>query len=116
MIYTPILYVITYIILNGKEAFQASASAQFAGVLLYGIIYAVFLFKTGQTPGKKAYSMKVVDFKTHQKLSFFRACWRFIAFLFTATTLLGLFIPFYRKDKRALHDILSNSVEIEIRA
>lgn len=116
MIYTPILYVITYVILNGKEAFQASASAQFVGVFLYGVIYAIFLSITGQTPGKRAYKLKVVDVKTHKKLSFFRAFWRFVAFLFTATTFLGLFLPFYRKDKRALHDLLSSSVEIEVGA
>ncbi len=115
MIYTPILYLITYVILNGKEAFQASALAQFFGVMVYGIIYALFIFKTGQTPGKKAYGMKVVDMKTHQKLSFFRALWRFVAFLLTATTLLGLLLPFYTKGRRALHDILSGSVEIEIK-
>ncbi len=115
MIYTPILYLITYVILNGKEAFQASALAQFFGVMVYGIIYALFIFKTGQTPGKKAYGMKVVDMKTHQKLSFFRALWRFVAFLLAATTLLGLLLPFYTKGRRALHDILSGSVEIEIK-
>lgn len=115
MIYTPILYIITYVILNGKEAFQASAMAQFAGVMLYALIYAIFLAKSGQTPGKKAYGMKVVDSKSHEKLSFIRAFWRFIAFLFTATTLLGLLLPFYRKDKRALHDLISGSVEIEIK-
>lgn len=115
MIYTPILYIITYVILNGKEAFQASAMAQFAGVMLYALIYAIFLAKSGQTPGKKAYGMKVVDSKRYEKLSFIRAFWRFIAFLFTATTLLGLLLPFYRKDKRALHDLISGSVEIEIK-
>ena len=115
MIYTPILYVITYVILNGKEAFQASAGAQLGGVVLYGIIYSVFLARTGQTPGKKAYGMKVVDIKSHETLSFFRAFIRFIAFLFSATTLLGLILPFYRKDKRALHDLLSGSVEIELK-
>ena len=116
MIYTPILYIITYVILNGKEAFQASASAQFVGVFLYGVIYAIFLSITGQTPGKRAYKIKVVDLKTQKKLSFFRAFWRFVAFLFTATTFLGLLLPFYRKDKRALHDLLSSSVEIEVGA
>lgn len=114
MIYTPILYIITYVILNGKEAFQASALAQFSGVALYALIYAVFIAKSGQTPGKKAYSMKVVDVKTHKKISFFRALWRYVAFLFTATTLVGLFLPFYRKDRRALHDLLSSTVEVEI--
>ena len=115
MIYAPILYIITYVLLNGKEEFQASALAQFSGVALYGIIYAIFIARSGQTPGKKAYEIKVVDAKTLQKISFFRAFWRFVAFLFTATTLIGLLLPFYREDKRALHDLLSSTVEIEIR-
>ena len=116
MIYVPILYVITYVVLSGKEEFQASVTAQFSGVALYGIIYALLIAKMGQTPGKKAYEMKVVDAKSLQNISFFRALWRFVAFLFTATTLLGLLLPFYRKDKRALHDLLSSTVEVEIRS
>ncbi|MBU0632884.1 RDD family protein [bacterium] len=114
MIYVPILYIIAYVVLNGKEEFQASSLAQFGGVALYALIYASFITISGQTPGKKAYSMKVVDVKTQKKISFLRALWRFIAFLFTATTLIGLILPFYRKDKRALHDLLSSTVEVEI--
>jgi uncharacterized RDD family membrane protein YckC len=109
MIYVPILYVIAYVALSGKDEFQASTVAQFSGVALYAIIYALFLSKTGQTPGKKAYSMKVVDSKSGEKLSFLRAIWRFVAFLISATTLLGLFLPLYRKDKKSFHDIMSAS-------
>ncbi len=114
MIYVPILYIIGYVVLNGKDEFQASGLAQFAAVALYAVIYALFIAKTGQTPGKKAYNMKVVDAKTLKNISFFRALWRYVAFLFTAMTLLGLLLPFYRKDKRALHDLLSSTVEVEI--
>ena len=114
MIYVPILYIIAYVVLNGKDEFQASGIAQFAAVALYAVIYAIFIARTGQTPGKKAYSMKVVDAKSFKNISFFRALWRFIAFLFTATTLLGLLLPFYRKDRRALHDLLSSTAEVEI--
>ena len=109
MIYIPILYIIAYIALGGKDEFQASSLAQFSGVAIYATIYALFLSKTGQTPGKKAYSMRVVDAKSGENLSFFRAVWRFVAFLISATTLLGLLLPLYRKDKKALHDIISAS-------
>ena len=115
MIYIPILYVITYAILDGKDDFQASQLAPFIGVSLYAIIYATLVSKFAQTPGKKAYTIKIVDTKTYEKLGFFRAIWRFIAFLFTATTVLGLFLPLYRKDNRALHDLLANSVVIAIK-
>ncbi len=113
MIYMPILYVIAYVILGGKKAFLASTVAHFAGVAVYGIIYAIFLAKTGQTPGKRAYNLKVVDSKTFKKISFVRSIFRFIAFLFTGATILGIFLPFYKKDNSALHDIICHTVEIE---
>ena len=110
MIYVPILYIITYVVMGGKDEFQSSDIAPFAGVLLYGIIYVLFLYKSGQTPGKRAYTMKVVDASTHEKISLSQAILRFIGFLFSATILIGLIFPFYRKDKRALHDLIANTV------
>ena len=114
MIYAPILYVIAYLIMGGKDAFQSSQLAPLMGVTLYGLIYAILIAKFGQTPGKKAYNIKVVDDTTYENISFFRAFIRFIAFLFSATIIIGLLTPFYRKDKKALHDILCNTVEIQI--
>ena len=112
MIYAPILYIIAYIIMGGKDAFQSSQIAPLLGVTLYGLIYAILIAKFGQTPGKKAYKIKVVDDKTFKNISFFRAICRFIAFLFSATILIGLLLPFYRKDKKALHDIICSTVQI----
>lgn len=110
MIYIPILYIITYVFMDGKDDFQSSELAPFIGVLIYGLIYSVLLSKFGQTPGKKAYDIEVLDAKTYQRISIFRAIWRFITFLFSATTLLGLLLPLYTKDKKALHDILSGTI------
>jgi len=115
MIYAPILYIITYLFLDGKEDFQASQIAPLIGVSIYGLIYAFLVSRFGQTPGKKAYIIKIVDVKTRENIGFFRAIIRFIAFLFTATTFLGLFLPFYRKDNRALHDLLCNTVVIALK-
>ena len=115
MIYAPILYLIAYVIMGGKDEFLSSQIAPFAGVMLYGLIYAVLISKFGQTPGKKAYNIKVVDDKSLENISFLRAFARFVTFLFSATILLGLLTPFYRKDKKALHDILCHTVEIQIK-
>ncbi len=114
MIYAPILYLIAYVIMGGKDAFQSSQLAPLIGVTLYGLIYAVLIAKFGQTPGKKAYDIKVVDDTTYENIGFFRAFLRFIAFLFSATILLGLLTPFYRKDRKALHDIICSTVEIYV--
>ena len=110
MIYVPILYIITYAVMDGKDEFQSSDLAPFIGVLLYGIIYILFLWKSGQTPGKRAYEMRVVDASTHKKITLSQAILRFVGFLFSATILIGLIFPFYRKDKRSLHDLIANTV------
>ena len=112
MIYMPIMYVITYIVLDGKDEFQASELAPLIAVSLYGLIYAFLVSKFGHTPGKKAYDMKIVDDKTAKQIGFFRALFRFVAFLLTASTLLGLFLPFYRKDKKALHDLICSTLVV----
>jgi uncharacterized RDD family membrane protein YckC len=115
MIYAPILYLIAYVVMGGKDEFQSSQLAPLLGVTLYGLIYATLISKFGQTPGKKAYELKVVDDKTGEQISFIRAFLRFLAFLFSATILFGLLTPFYRKDKKALHDMICSTIEIKIK-
>lgn len=116
MIYTPILYILAYVVMGGKDAFQESQIAPLVGVILYALIYAIFLARSGQTPGKKAYEIKVVDSTTFEKISFFRALLRFIAFLVSATIIFGLLTPFFRKDKKALHDLMSKTAVIDVEA
>jgi len=114
MINMPILYITTYVILDGKEDFQSSPMAQFLALLTYGVIYALFLSKTGQTPGKKAYNIKVVNAKTKELLTPTMAFFRFFAFSISAMSIIGVLLPFYNKEKRALHDYIVGSIEIEV--
>ena len=106
MIYMPIMYIMTYLILDGKDDLATSNIAPFIATLVYGVIYAIFLSQSGQTPGKKAYEIKVVDAKTLENITFFRAFLRFVVFLFTVTTLIGLLFPLFSKNKKLLHDML----------
>ena len=70
MIYVPILYIITYIFMDGKDDFQSSQLAPFVATLLYGLIYAAFISRTGQTPGKKAYEIKAISSKKGTTFTF----------------------------------------------
>jgi len=115
MIYAPILYVITYIFMGGKDEFQESNLAPLIGVTLYALIYSILVSKFGQTPGKKAYDIKIVDAKTGELLNFWRSLCRFIMFLFSAAFLLGLMTQLYRKDNRTLHDLICGSVVVEFK-
>jgi len=113
MLYMPILYIMTYFIMDGKDDFQGSTFAPLISWTLYGAIYSLFLCKKGQTPGKKAYDIKVVD-KNGRKISFIKAYLRYILFLFSAAIVIGVLIPLFRKDKKALHDLILGTKLIDI--
>ncbi len=114
MIYIPILYITTYMVLGSKEAFLENQIAIFADTFLLGFILSIFIAKSGQSPGYKAYDMKVIDTKTAKKPSFFRAFWRYICFLIAGACVIGLFIAFFRKDKKNLHDLLSRTTAVNV--
>lgn len=112
MIMMPIMYVTTYLIMNGKDDFQGSEEARWITAFVYGLIIILFWIVKGQTPGLKAYSLILLDAKTQNKISLPKAIIRYIIFLFSATTILLTFIPFFRKDKKTIQDILTNTIVI----
>jgi uncharacterized RDD family membrane protein YckC len=114
MINMPILYIAAYLILNGKEDFQQNPAAIFICTMLFGLIMSILFFKFAQTPGYKAYEIKLVDAKTGKTVGFFRCFFRFVCFIFSGTILVGLLLCFFRKDGKNLHDLLSNTVAIDI--
>lgn len=105
MIYMPILYVTTYLILGGKEEFQNNQWAISGCILLYGVIDSLFCSIASQTPGMRAQNL-IIQTKRHSKPSFFLALLRFYIWLFSLGFVFGLFFPFFRKDRRAFHDLI----------
>ncbi|WP_299549322.1 RDD family protein [uncultured Helicobacter sp.] len=105
MIYMPLLYVLTYVVVGSAQGFRESSWAPAAGVLIYAGIVALLLAIKGQTPGKKAYDLWIVR-ENGKKVTFTFALLRFFGFLLSGTTIIGILLPLWRKDKKALHDIL----------
>lgn len=112
MIMMPILYVTTYFLMSGKEEFQNSELARWATAAIFGFIIVVFWKITGQTPGLKAYELKVVDTNSLQNITFFQSISRYLLFILGAISIIGLFLPFFRDDKKMIHDILTNTTVI----
>lgn len=112
MIYIPLLYLTTYIVLDGKEAFQSNQWAIFIDSLLFGLILALFWAKTGQSPGCRAYELKVIHVSSGEKPNFFQALWRYVAFLLAGTTVVGVLLAPFRQDKKNLHDLLSRTLVV----
>lgn len=114
MINMPILYFTTYVVLGSREAFQQNSIAIFICTLIFGIIMSVFFSLKGQTPGYKAYELKLVDDKTGESPTFLKALFRYFCFIFSFVILIGVLMAFFRKDGKNLHDILSKTHIIKL--
>lgn len=80
-------------------------------VLFMGV--CVWLWhRDGQTPGKKLARTRVVDASTLDNAPYWKLVLRFLAYFLSAISLVGFFVGFLRKDKRALHDLLSGTAVI----
>ncbi|RXK06688.1 RDD family protein [Halarcobacter bivalviorum] len=113
MIMMPIMYITTYLIMDGKDDFQGSDEARWITALIFGFIIVLFWIIKGQTPGYKAYSIKLIDDATKQNISLPKAILRYLIFLISATTIILAFLPFFRKDKKTIQDILTKSTVIQ---
>jgi len=113
MIMMPIMYVTTYIIMDGKDDFQTSDIAHWVTMAIYGVIIIAFWVAKGQTPGFKAYDIILVDDKTQKKLGIIKATLRYIMFIISAVSILGVLLPFFRKDKKTFQDIVMQTSVID---
>ena len=67
----------------------------------------------GATPGKKFVHIKIVDAKTFKDITNTQALTRSFGYLAsTFSFLLGFIMVAFRKDKRALHDILAGTIVV----
>jgi len=109
MLYVPIVYALAYLVFNGASEFRNSSDAGALSMFLYGVLCVAFWSLKGQTPGKKAYDLKLIDNKTGKNLSIIKAIFRYLAFLLSATTFVGVLLAQFRADKKALHDLITDS-------
>lgn len=143
MINMPLLYLTTYVFLDGKEAFTHNQNVIFACGIGYGVILSLFFAFTSQTPGYRYMCLKLVRYNSHQsygdeadsknppflesqvenkadsinninKVSFIRSFVRYVVWVFGTSFLFGLLIGIFRKDGRCLHDILCKTQVVSI--
>ena len=113
MIMMPLAYIVTYVIMNGKNDMQNSLIGRNSLWIAYGLIMVLFWSIKGQSPGYKAYNLYLVDTKTMKKPSFLKSILRYLLFVISATIIIGECMAFFRKDKKTLHDLLSGTFVIE---
>ena len=108
MLLMPIMYVVFYLIMDGREEFAEHKLAGWLYILIpLVIVQTIFLYKTGQTPGYRAYNITLIDENTKRKPSLFVILFRSLAAILSFFTILGWALMFFRKDNKTLHDLLS---------
>jgi len=106
MIMMPIMYLTTYVVMDGADSFKNSDMAHWVSMSIYGLITVIFWVKKGQTPGFKAYDLKLIDDNTGKTLGYGLAIARYMMFILSAVSIVGALLPFFRKDKKTLQDLL----------
>jgi uncharacterized RDD family membrane protein YckC len=108
MLLMPIMYVVFYLVMDGREGFAEHRLAGWLYILVpLVIVQTIFMYKTGQTPGYRAYNITLIDENTKKKPSLFVVLFRNLAAILSFFTILGWTLMFFRKDNKTLHDLLS---------
>lgn len=124
MLYTPILYIATYVVLGSAEEFRQNQLVIFICFAIYACIYSLFIAISGQTPGLKYANLKLIytpksipkstldnpkDFtKDSQKVGFFRAFVRIVLWAFGVAFVFGIFTPLFSRKKEFFYDTLTS--------
>ena len=113
MLMMPIMYVVMYLIMGGREGF---AEAKILGWLYIFIplviVQTLFMIKTAQTPGYRAYNLMLIDEHTGKKPTAFIVLFRNLSAVLSFFTLFGWVMMFFRKDAKTLHDLLTRTAVI----
>jgi uncharacterized RDD family membrane protein YckC len=109
MLLMPIMYAVFYLVMGGREGFAEHKAIGWLYILVpLVIIQSLFMYKSGQTPGYRAYDLEVINDTTGKKPSFGLILFRNLSAILTMATF-SWWIMFLRKDNKNLHDFLSNT-------
>jgi len=114
MLVMPLMYIVFYLVMGGREGFAEHKALGWLYILLpLVLIQTAFMYKTGQTPGYRAYDLILVDESTGGRPSLFIIFFRNAAAILSLFTIFGWVMMFFRKDSKTLHDLLSHTAVID---
>lgn len=112
MILMPLMYIVFYLVMGSREEFAEDRTMGWLYIFIPHMIITVALWvRSGQTPGKKAYNVKLVNTNL-ELISIPQAIFRYLLITVSLITIIGLFFPLFRKDSRTIHDLLSKTIVI----
>lgn len=113
LITTPIFYIVIYLIMGSGTEFAQNRTLGWGIIFfVHALLILIFWLKNGQTPGLKAYDLKLIDNFSKQRVSVKQVVIRYITTLIAVVSIFLLFVPFFNKNKKTFQDILSNTIII----
>jgi len=114
MLMMPILYVVIYFIMGGREGFAEQKMLGWFYIFIpLVLVQTLFMMKSAQTPGYRAYNIEIIDEHTGQKPTAFIILFRNLCAVLSFFTFLGWIMMFFRKDAKTLHDLLSRTAVMQ---
>jgi len=114
MLMMPILYVVIYFIMGGREGFAEDKILGWVYIFIpLVIVQTLFMIKTSQTPGYRAYNLEIIDEQTGKKPTAFIILFRNLCAVLSFFSFFGWVMMFFRKDAKTLHDLLSRTAIIQ---
>ncbi len=114
MLLMPLMYIVFYLIMGSREEFAQNMLMGWIYIFVphFFLITGFWYFK-GQTPGYKAYDIKLVNTQLKSP-TVFQLIIRYFAFVLSTVLVAGLFLAIARKDKKTLHDLISGTMLIQV--
>lgn len=113
MLVMPIMYTVVYLFMGGREGFAEHKLLGWIAIFVpLIIVQTIFMTKTAQTPGYRAYNLKLIDEFTGEKPTLFIIVFRNFCAMLSFFTFFGWTMMFFRKDAKTLHDLLSRTAII----
>lgn len=114
MLVMPLMYITFYLIFDGREGFATHRLAGWLFILIPLIIIQItFIIMSGQTPGMRAYKLRVVDARSRDKVPNTNIVLRQILTMLNLVSF-GWITMFFRKDRRSLHELISGTTLIYV--
>ncbi|MEY3089981.1 MAG: hypothetical protein RL113_297 [Pseudomonadota bacterium] len=114
MLLTPIVYAVFYLVMDGREGFEAHKLMGWIFILIpLVIVQTLFFYFSGQTPGYRAYDITLVDIYTHKTPTLPIIIFRNLTTILSFLTFFGWVMMFFRKDHKTLHDLLSATAVVK---
>lgn len=114
MIMMPIVYGVFYMVMGSREVFSEHMLQGWLYIFVpHFIVILIFYIFKSQTPGYRAYNIKLVDVNL-KKPTISKLIIRYVTFALSVFLVSGIILAFIRKDRKNLHDILSGTMPIKI--